>query len=408
MEKIDSKYNTQKEYIQAKDGVGKKYGAPKRLANDVIINIKMKCNQAQEETSEKQEDCLNDNQLKTSESPLINHSQSSRENMKFGCNKFLKLLNEDGNYFNNNSDNENNYDSADGFSLNHVKSLTDDLFHQDDNSLENKFPQKSFTVNQFTSLSSERKLNEDLKGGWLCPSCKNFNFEKRKKCNKCLKTPNKYQTTTSIYDLRANIYQEGCNEFKVQIDENKENLKNHNINSSVFLTNSSLINTANSNDEKDSPSFKKKKLYERVGDWICIKCKNLNFSFRVICNRCELPKIENDQIYEKYMNDMANYNKISDLFNKQNQYNKNYLNFINSQCYMANQQRTQVSYNPFQNFQQKHMNSASPFVGFQNNSGMNNFQNQNFQNNFINFVNNKTNFTVNTLPKTCAMDDYYK
>jgi len=48
MEKIDSKYNTQKEYIQAKDGVGKKYGAPKRLANDVIINIKMKCNQAQE------------------------------------------------------------------------------------------------------------------------------------------------------------------------------------------------------------------------------------------------------------------------------------------------------------------------------------------------------------------------
>ena len=48
MDKIDNKYNVQKEYIQAKDGVGKKYGAPKRQANDVIINIKMKCNQAQE------------------------------------------------------------------------------------------------------------------------------------------------------------------------------------------------------------------------------------------------------------------------------------------------------------------------------------------------------------------------
>ena len=48
MEKIDTKYNLQKEYIQAKDGMGKKYGAPKRLANDIIINIKMKCNQAQE------------------------------------------------------------------------------------------------------------------------------------------------------------------------------------------------------------------------------------------------------------------------------------------------------------------------------------------------------------------------
>lgn len=48
MEKIDSKYNAQKEYIQAKDGIGKKYGAPKRLANDITISIKMKCNQAQE------------------------------------------------------------------------------------------------------------------------------------------------------------------------------------------------------------------------------------------------------------------------------------------------------------------------------------------------------------------------
>ena len=48
MEKIDSKYNVQKEYIQAKDGIGKKYGAPKRLANDITISIKMKCNQAQE------------------------------------------------------------------------------------------------------------------------------------------------------------------------------------------------------------------------------------------------------------------------------------------------------------------------------------------------------------------------
>ncbi len=25
---------------------------------------------------------------------------------------------------------------------------------------------------------------------------------------------------------------------------------------------------------------------ERVGDWVCIACENLNFSFRHICNRC--------------------------------------------------------------------------------------------------------------------------
>ncbi len=25
---------------------------------------------------------------------------------------------------------------------------------------------------------------------------------------------------------------------------------------------------------------------ERVGDWVCMKCTNLNFSFRMTCNRC--------------------------------------------------------------------------------------------------------------------------
>ena len=37
---------------------------------------------------------------------------------------------------------------------------------------------------------------------------------------------------------------------------------------------------------------------EREGDWICKNCKNLNFAFRVECNRCKLPKkdaIENSK-----------------------------------------------------------------------------------------------------------------
>lgn len=29
---------------------------------------------------------------------------------------------------------------------------------------------------------------------------------------------------------------------------------------------------------------------EREGDWVCQSCKNLNFAFRVQCNRCQLPK----------------------------------------------------------------------------------------------------------------------
>ena len=35
---------------------------------------------------------------------------------------------------------------------------------------------------------------------------------------------------------------------------------------------------------------KQKPFTEREGDWICNSCKNLNFAFRVECNRCKLPK----------------------------------------------------------------------------------------------------------------------
>ncbi len=48
LEKMEKKYQSVNENIQAKESVGKKFGSPKRLANDIIINIKMKCNQAQE------------------------------------------------------------------------------------------------------------------------------------------------------------------------------------------------------------------------------------------------------------------------------------------------------------------------------------------------------------------------
>ena len=36
--------------------------------------------------------------------------------------------------------------------------------------------------------------------------------------------------------------------------------------------------------------MKKKPFQERAGDWVCLKCKNLNFSFRVVCNRCQCAK----------------------------------------------------------------------------------------------------------------------
>ena len=34
----------------------------------------------------------------------------------------------------------------------------------------------------------------------------------------------------------------------------------------------------------------KRVLTERVGDWVCLNCNNLNFSFRDFCNRCDMDR----------------------------------------------------------------------------------------------------------------------
>ena len=48
LDDIVNKYKDTNENIQAIEGIGKKFGQPKRIVNDILINIKMKCNQAYE------------------------------------------------------------------------------------------------------------------------------------------------------------------------------------------------------------------------------------------------------------------------------------------------------------------------------------------------------------------------
>ena len=103
--------------------------------------------------------------------------------------------------------------------------------------------------------------------GWECEKCNNFNFESRTICNRC-EAPKQPKSLEQI------------------------KLEN----------------------EQKSGEKKKKTLIERKGDWQCPLCHNLNFAFRVSCNRCKLPK-------EMYIN----------MSIKQQRINENRNNIINNQ-----------------------------------------------------------------------------
>ena len=79
--------------------------------------------------------------------------------------------------------------------------------------------------------------------------------------------------------------------------------------------------------------YQKKKVKpftERIGDWICSKCKNLNFAFRKECNRCKVPKKDAIEIMEnKEENENENKSQTNNLNKKLYKYKKNNMNQFN-------------------------------------------------------------------------------
>lgn len=62
--------------------------------------------------------------------------------------------------------------------------------------------------------------------------------------------------------------------------------------------------------EKNAKKSGKKHFTERPGDWICYNCQNLNFTFRTSCNRCNLPKFENQKLFQKLKMSTMNFNYL--------------------------------------------------------------------------------------------------
>ena len=60
---------------------------------------------------------------------------------------------------------------------------------------------------------------------------------------------------------------------------------NDNLNNNV---NKKIDN--NQKNGRNNEAIKKSCFFRRPNDWVCSKCFNLNFAFRLYCNRCSAPK----------------------------------------------------------------------------------------------------------------------
>ena len=102
--------------------------------------------------------------------------------------------------------------------------------------------------------------------------------------NNCNNNYNNNYINNNLYFLNNNYPNQQI--FNI----NYINLNNYPNNNNIYNKRKLSYNI-----KKNSGTTKavKKPLDKRKGDWQCPKCNNLNFAFRVICNRCQLQKPNN-------------------------------------------------------------------------------------------------------------------
>lgn len=166
-------------------------------------------------------------------------------------------------------------------------------------------------------------IRKRVDGDWNCPKCQNLNFSFRDKCNKC----QHQKEYSNAFDCFLYISPPSVSEepFEGNSTTNSHrfalaqlpsispflrdkfmktpsainpvtarllNFEKENTGKSATIVTENGNVPAQKKDVEELLSKVKKPNTQRQGDWLCLKCNNLNFSFRTECNICMNSKTE--------------------------------------------------------------------------------------------------------------------
>jgi hypothetical protein len=118
-------------------------------------------------------------------------------------------------------------------------------------------------------------------------------------CNRCgnINKNISYQNLTSLSSSNLPFvisFENNFIPFGNNINNNSNGLKSNYINSTNNGQNEQYLFSKNNKKNKKVKKLNNQKHKEkRPFDWVCNRCNNLNYSFRIFCNICNLPRNEN-------------------------------------------------------------------------------------------------------------------
>ena len=195
----------------------------------------------------------------------IINNQINNKIMNENKNKNLDINNQNIFPSNNNILINNNISNINNYNNNYINNNL--LFMNNNN-----YPQQIFNINYINlnnfpnnppvnnNLMNKRKLSYNIEGGFIGNYFNN------------------------ILNQKTSQNQLNLNPMLFSFNEEQDTLQNFGNNINNKINNKKAENIQKTN---------KKPFDKRKGDWRCPSCNNLNFAFRVICNRCKLQKPNN-------------------------------------------------------------------------------------------------------------------